>query len=216
MITLWDYLAVVFGLYFSNINFCLGRCPEAGAHDGVRDAWFFRKARLHASHRGKYGKDGMRKRGDIPACGARARCGLLLLAGLLCLAGYVLAGRGADVPLSGSRSGASASSAGGAEELHDKAIQGDAAGGGTLLYPSLGQRVAGYCRQMAEAAGRDPGVETACLRDEQFAVFELSDIDQPIPKKTVGSCRAIADAQGGSYRVMLRCVKEALSAGGGL
>ena len=81
---------------------------------------------------------------------------------------------------------------------------------------ALGIRIREFCRQAAKATGGGQQQEKTCLLNEQFSVYELADIDQPLPKKTVGYCKDVSDAKGGSYQVMLRCVKNQLSTGGEL
>ena len=87
---------------------------------------------------------------------------------------------------------------------------------GTSFKSSVESKIIKYCKNVAKYSDQNFPGENACVLNEQFAVFELSDIDQPLPKKTVGHCKALSDAKGGSYQVMLRCLKDELSANGAL
>ena len=57
-------------------------------------------------------------------------------------------------------------------------------------------------------------MEDECMWSEQFSVDELSEFDMPIPKTTIAYCKKKADATGGSYQIMLKCVKSELQAQG--
>ena len=141
---------------------------------------------------------------DTDARMAKKRCGLRRVTAIFCLIGLSLLGIAGwqkifvRQPI--------------AQAFFPDTVRGDGPMGEKIPLSFIGEKIRDYCHQVGKAAGENQSVENQCLLNEQFSIDELSDIDIPIPKKIIGHCINTSDAMGGSYQVMLKCVKDALFA----